>query len=153
MLQGTTPRWQIKVAACRLTRPPHSSWLIQRAQPCIPSTHQHSGHLGCCLPCRATALASAACQGALSWTRGLWRPSSEAQDPPLCYQDVGTAPLSRHLWQPAETQVPSANHKDCVQHQSPAGRRGSPPGHSPGRPDTPPASWEESHCEWTERRS
>lgn len=100
LLQGATPGQQIKAAARGLTRPPRSSWLIQRAQPCIPSTHQHPGHLGCCLPCRTTALASAACQGALSRTRGLRRPSSEAGDQPLCYQDVGTAPLSHHLQQP-----------------------------------------------------
>lgn len=100
LLQGATPGRQIKAAARGPARPPRGSWLIQRAQPCIPSTHPLSGRLGCCLPCRTTALASAACQGALSWTRGLRRPSSEAGDPPLCYQDVGTAPLSHHLQQP-----------------------------------------------------
>lgn len=78
-------------------------------RPRIPSAYQHSGHLGCWLPCRAAVFASAACQGALSWTRGLQRPSSEAGDPSLGNQDGGTAPLSSHLWQlSCEMRGPSA---------------------------------------------
>lgn len=78
-------------------------------RPCIPSVYQHSGHLGCWLPCRAAVFASAGCQGALSWTRGLQRPSSEAGDPSLGNRDGGTAPLSSHLWQlSCEMRGPSA---------------------------------------------
>ena len=87
-----------------------------KQKPRIPSTYRHSGHLGCCPPCRAAVFqvlpAGGPCAG-----------QAACRDPPprleICAsvtRTVGTDPLSRHLRQlSCETQVPRAfvGEQDC----------------------------------------
>lgn len=108
--------------------PSGSSWLTGEQK----TEALHSLHISACQaiwaaalpPCRAAVFASVACQEALSGTRGLGRPSSEAGDLSPGNQNIGTASLSNHLWRlSCEAQAPRAFAGNQNLSQDGAGKR------------------------------